>query len=1080
MKTTIGHKMILASAGSGKTYALTTRFVRLLALGAEPERIVALTFTRKAAGEFFDEILNKLAAAARDDGEAAKLAAAVERPELGRKEFLRLLRAMVEAMPRLALGTLDGFFAKIVHAFPLELGLGGDFDVLQEHGAQVERRRVLRKIFTRAGAELDDAQREFIEAFKRATFGVEEKRLTARLDAFLDAHHEIFLTAPEALAWGGAGRIWPNGCRWLAGKDSREVAAKALRAWAAVACGANEKQLRRWLDFLEAVESWTPGAELAKPLVYVLEKALEKWEELESGAAELVIERKKQALPAEACDALCALVRGVFAGELQRRLEMTRGIHTVLRGYEAVYHDVVRREGRLTFADVQRLLMPGAGAPKLSADATAAEDGRLLIDWRLDAKYDHWLLDEFQDTSHGQWSVLENLIDEAVQDPEGRRTFFYVGDVKQAIYAWRGGDPRLFREIAERYNGAEPGTIEEGWLDRSYRSGPAVIAAVNRIFGDETRVAEVCPEETTKRWAKEWRVHVSAKPELDGHVAWLHADDEAARFAAALRVLQEVRPLERGLSVAVLVQSNDVAARMAEYLRAEGGLPAVAASDLRVCSDNPITLAVLALFQAAAHPGDRLAREHVAMSPLGAVLKDAGVTSQEAWTARVLGQVHADGFARTVETWLRALETRLEPEDNFSRERGRQLVDAAREFDELGGRDVAEFVAFAKLHTVAEPESPAVVRVMTIHKSKGLGFDVVVLPDLQGKKLAQKRDGLAVQRDGARSVEWVFDLPAKVFCECDDVLAKHVAEAEADAAYEKLCLYYVAMTRAKRAMYLVTEPLGKTATSANFVRLLTQTLGGVAGEVRVGDAAFSGSYQEGSADWHVHEGTVAERGETDGRDESGAGLRLAAGTVERRVRRVALRPSGAKAAVLRGAMLFPPTREASVEFGAAVHAALAGVEWLEDWQGTGKDAWLAEQKVAGRPVEAVAQARACVETAGLRPVFAKPVAARAEVWRERAFELVMDGAWVTGVFDRVVITRSAEGRAETVWIYDFKTDRAGDGAEAWAEVARRHAGQLAIYRRAAAVLAGAPREAVRCAVVLTTVARVVDVTPERS
>src|SRR5437016_12520131 len=69
----LAHVMILASAGSGKTYALTNRFVRLLALGAPPERIVALTFTRKAAGEFFDGVLTKLAAAARAPEVAKKL-----------------------------------------------------------------------------------------------------------------------------------------------------------------------------------------------------------------------------------------------------------------------------------------------------------------------------------------------------------------------------------------------------------------------------------------------------------------------------------------------------------------------------------------------------------------------------------------------------------------------------------------------------------------------------------------------------------------------------------------------------------------------------------------------------------------------------------------------------------------------------------------------------------------------------------------------------------------------------------------------------------------------------------------------
>src|SRR5690606_10771752 len=128
--------MILASAGSGKTYALTNRFVQLLARGAPPERIVALTFTRKAAGEFFDEILNKLARAASDAKEATKTAAEIGEPQLGRAEFLGMLRAMVGAMHRLSLGTLDSFFARVVRAFPLELGLGGDFEILQEHGAR--------------------------------------------------------------------------------------------------------------------------------------------------------------------------------------------------------------------------------------------------------------------------------------------------------------------------------------------------------------------------------------------------------------------------------------------------------------------------------------------------------------------------------------------------------------------------------------------------------------------------------------------------------------------------------------------------------------------------------------------------------------------------------------------------------------------------------------------------------------------------------------------------------------------------------------------------------------------------------
>jgi len=97
---------------------------------------------------------------------------------------------------------------------------------------------------------------------------------------------------------------------------------------------------------------------------------------------------------------------------------------------------------------------------------------------------------------------------------------------------------------------------------------------------------------------------------------------------------------------------------------------------------------------------------------------------------------------------------------------------------------------------------------------------LVVLPDLEGTRLAAARGGLAVQRADDRSVEWVLELPAKALVERDPVLSAHLAQAEADAAYESLCLLYVAMTRAKRAMYVITEPVGPKSTSRNFPFLL--------------------------------------------------------------------------------------------------------------------------------------------------------------------------------------------------------------------------------------------------------------------
>lgn len=1052
----IRHEMILASAGSGKTHALTNRFVELLAHGAKPERIVALTFTRKAAGEFFDKILEKLARAAMDGTAAGSLAHEIGRPELGCADFLALLRNVVDAMPRLRLGTLDGFFAGIVRTFPLELGLAGDFEVMEEHAARAERRSVLRRMFSVAG-KLAPAQREFAEAFKLATFGREEKRLGARLEGFIDAHHQVWLEAPDVGRWGDAARIWPDGCRWIEPGDA-VAAARELRAWLDVA-GITDRPRARWLDFIAAVAAWQPGAALATELKYVLEKALDAWSEVGAGrAVALEFFKKKQDLTPAASEALAVLVRRVVGGELARHLAMTRGVAEVLRSYEAVYHDAVRRAGKLGFDDVRRLLEPGADVPTLTQFAPGA--GRLAIDYRLDAEIDHWLIDEFQDTSFAQWSVLRGLIDEAVQDPEQRRSFFYVGDVKQAIFGWRGGDVALFREIFSHYNRIAPATIVERQLVASWRSGPAVIEMVNAVFGDAAAVAGVLPGGAGERWNGEWRAHRSAVPRHTGQAALLHADDEPSRRQLTLDLLREIEPLRRGLSCAVLVRDNASAAEIADFLRAND-VPAMAEADLRVAADNPAGAALLALVQAAAHPGDTLAWNHLWMSPLGAVLAAEEIATPEALTRRVLAQIHTDGFERMMRTWAQRIEGRLAADDAFTRGRLRQFVAAAADFDATGSRDATEFAAFMHEFTLREPEGAAVVRVMTIHKAKGLGFDVVVLPELEGQKLEQRRAGLAVQRTADRAVDWVLELPNRTICDHDPVLAAHLRAAEAENGYEQLSLLYVAMTRAKRAMFVLSAPPGNS-TSQNFPRLLGETLGAQAGDIRVGGRTFTGTWSSGDPDWHrgVLRSVAAPRAPDVIEPVVGAA---------RAPRRLARRPSVGAGAPTEAVQLFRLDRGGAVEFGRTVHTLLESVEWGGAAEADRLAAeWLAHG-LAGET------ALACLRAPTLAGVWRRP-GNGGEVWRERSFELVLDGAWVAGVFDRVVVERDAAGGAVRVMVYDFKTDHA-PGEPERRLLASRYAAQLALYRRAAALLTGVQPAAVGTALVFTGSRQVVPVTP---
>jgi ATP-dependent helicase/nuclease subunit A len=580
---------------------------------------------------------------------------------------------------------------------------------------------------------------------------------------------------------------------------------------------------------------------------------------------------------------------------------------------------------------------------------------------------------------------------------------------------------------------------------------------VNRVFSDVATITRLFPGPAAATWNLEWRKHESAQPHRNGQSAVLLAEDEPDRWTRVVEILQEIRPVERGLTCAVLVQTNKVATELADFLRRHGNVPAVAESDLHVCTDNPVGAALVALVQAAAHPGDSLAWEHVQMTPLGAMLTEEGVVTQETATLRLLAQLHADGFERTMEFWLKKVEAHLDPADAFSRTRARQFAAAAARFDRTGSRDVAEFVEFMEHHVVRESESAAVVRVMTIHKSKGLGFDVVLLPDLEGKRIDQRRDGLAVQKAKDRTVEWILDLPPKLFYQADPVLAAHVRVAEADACYEALSLLYVAMTRAKRATYAIVEA-SADSTSRNYPKFLGETLGNDPCDVRIGALNSSGLWVRGDADWHLalpvppaHARRVERKLET-----------LAAIPTKWMVGREVRRPSGDRLQRIAAGQLFSLDAGEAAAFGAEVHSLLAEVEW-----GTAP-AMAGAWRARGASDDAVAESIACLQATQLADLWVEPKAG--EVWRERAFEIVLDNVWITGVFDRVIVERNARNGVEWVTVIDFKTDRVDD-ERAVTEAAARHASQLNLYRRVAAALTGVPVDAVTCELVFTRLQR---------
>ena len=447
------------------------------------------------------------------------------------------------------------------------------------------------------------------------------------------------------------------------------------------------------------------------------------------------------------------------------------------------------------------------------------------------------------------------------------------------------------------------------------------------------------------------------------------------------------------------------------------------------------------------------------MTPVQAVLDAEGVGSPEAVSARVLEQIASGGFERTIEYWLERIERHLRPEDAFSRLRARQLAVAAGLFDATGSRDPDEFGQFAESHAVREAENAAVIRVMTIHKAKGLGFDIVILPELDGNRVDELDAGLAVQRALDRSVEWILRLPSKTVREHDPVLRAHVAAAEARLGYQALSLLYVAMTRAKHAMYLIAPRAGKS-TSRNYLRLLAETLGEESRPIEIGGAAFTGSWSEGDPSWYME----FQRGEPEPKEDEGTPM--LPGAAELRVaRRNARRPSAEKQGEMQAGALFTLAASAGIEFGTRVHDLLAQVEWLDERKTPSilESRWLRE----GVDAEVRREVSALLREPALYEIWKKPSLGGADVWRERAFEVVDDGVWVTGIFDRVMIFSDGAGKVSRAAVVDFKTDQVPDGPEGEAVVRQRHGAQLNLYRKVVAILAGLPMAKVTAELVLT-------------
>jgi ATP-dependent helicase/nuclease subunit A len=479
--------VVEACAGSGKTWTLVSRLIRLLLAGAQPGDILAITYTRKAAREIEERLQHWLAELAVADDERVGAFLAERGLDAQRDPTLiararALFEQVADARPGLTVNTFHGWFSSLLGAAPLNSGLRGL--QLSERTGQL-RDQAWAALMRRAGrapqGELVLALRSLlgqcgVAGTKTLAGALVDRR--AEWEAWLAAHGGLAGALAHLRQFFGANAEDPVDV--LAGD---ELLRRRCLDLARLLAQGTEAQQRKATAIEQAcaqvdAHAYFGGlrAQLLKqdgePASFKPGKALEKLGVADSALAlnEQVVARLVQCLNAQADLAAWALNE--------------QGLQVAAALLDA-YDRIKQNAGVLDFGDLEW------HAARLLSDVQTGP----FVQARLDARYRHLLLDEFQDTNPLQWQVLMHWLD-AYAPGQVQPVVFVVGDPKQSIYRFRRADPRIFTHAATVFE-QRFGALR---LQRNEtrRSSPAVVSVVNAVFGGMDVFEGFAPHSTTR------------------------------------------------------------------------------------------------------------------------------------------------------------------------------------------------------------------------------------------------------------------------------------------------------------------------------------------------------------------------------------------------------------------------------------------------------------------------------------------------------------------------------------------------------------------------------------------------------
>ncbi|RXF72711.1 double-strand break repair helicase AddA [Hansschlegelia zhihuaiae] len=869
---------VSANAGSGKTYVLVQRVVRLLLDGADPSRILCLTFTKAAAANMQNRVVERLRGwATAEDARLAREIAAIEGvpPDAARLRAARKLFARALETPGgLKIYTIHAFCGRLLHQFPFEANVPAGFSELDERdqaelmaearaavlseaarhperpvgralsrlvaraaegtidGALAEavsERDAIRKLFTADGIDdPDGAAREL-----RAVLGLDMGDTTEALDA------EVLAGALPRSEWPAIGAALSQG----------SVTDAKLGGCFVHAAGATTETKAR--EAYLAIFLTASGAPRA--------------------ASRFVTAAMRKAEPglARRLDAELARISSLVARmRLAAAVERTHALLTLADAAIGAYGAAKSARGMLDYDD----LISRARALLTRSDAQ-------WVLFKLDGGLDHILVDEAQDTAPEQWEIVLRLTEDFLAGAGARaaanRTVFAVGDEKQSIFSFQGAEPAAFGATRRRYDAAHK-DVDRSFADvrltESFRSTKAVLDGVDAVFsreaanrgltfGDEAGTLHTTTRASAPGLVELWPI-VAAEAAQHAEEAWDAPFDRVNPQSAVVRLADKIAA-EVSRTVAagevppgeILILVRQRKALFEAILRAlkRRGVP-VAGADRLIVGEHIAVMDLLALGDAIVTPDDDLALACALKGPLFGLDDDdlmgvapgrkgrlidalpdgppravAAAEAYRGFAREAAGRSPLDFYAHVLAKagGRRAFRARLgeevdDPLDAF--------LDLAQEFSRSHPPTLAGFLRWMRAAPAEIKRdldvSSGEVRVMTVHGAKGLEAEFVVLADTCGPATSGRGACLLMlPRPHAGHDAAAIPVWAGPKAEDPPALAAARAERTARAEAEHRRLLYVAMTRAKDRLLVCGHDVGRERPEGAWYDLVRDGLG---------------------------------------------------------------------------------------------------------------------------------------------------------------------------------------------------------------------------------------------------------------